>query len=318
MAQRTEALDAQRANLAKSEFLSRMSHELRTPMNAILGFAQVLEFEEGLHNEQRGSVGHILKGGGHLLKLINELLDVSSIEAGRLTLSPEPIALLGLLEETVGLLRPLSAQFHIRVTVLPSASVAAHMQADRQRLKQVLLNLLGNAIKYNRPGGSVSIRYDVLEEPAGGACPAALRLSVTDTGASPSATQLARLFNPFERLRAEQTPVEGTGLGLVLAKRMVEHMGGTLGVESVVGLGSTFWTELPAAELPPEQATAVCGHVPISVPEVSTENRVILYVEDNPSNVRLITRILARRPGIRLLCAGNGRARGGDGARTSP
>jgi len=311
VAQRTEALytatlDAQRANLAKSEFLSRMSHELRTPMNAILGFAQVLEFEEGLNSEQRDSVGHILKGGSHLLKLINEVLDVSSIEAGRLTLSPEPIALPGLLEETVGLLRPLSAQCHIRVAVLPSASAAAHVQADRQRLKQVLLNLLGNAIKYNRPGGSVTIRYDASEGLAEGAGPATIRLSVTDTGAGLSATQLARLFNPFERLGAEQTRVEGTGLGLVLAKRMVEYMGGTLGVESVAGLGSTFWLELPAAERPPTQMTEACDRVPIFVPDASAETGVLLYVEDNPSNTRLVTRILARRPGIRLLCAETG------------
>jgi CheY-like chemotaxis protein len=180
------------------------------------------------------------------------------------------------------------------------------VQADRQRLKQVLLNLLGNAIKYNCPGGTVTVRYDALGGPLNGGLSAITRISVTDTGAGLSAERLARLFNPFERLGAEQTHVEGTGLGLVLARRMVEHMRGTLGVESVVGDGTTFWIELPTAESPIEQEVPVCDAVSAFGVEVPADARVLLYIEDNPSNVRLVTRILARRPGIQLLCAETG------------
>jgi PAS domain S-box-containing protein len=306
VAQRTEALaaataEAERANHAKSEFLSRMSHELRTPMNAILGFAQVLETEDGLTGDQRDSVDQILRGGGHLLELINEVLDITSIESGRLTLSSEPVALAGLLTETLSLLRPLSADLQIEVAVLASERAGSHVQADRQRLKQVLLNLLGNALKYNRPGGSVTVRYAA----AAGSTPRT-RLSVTDTGAGLSAAKLARLFHPFDRLGAEQTRVEGTGLGLLLARRMVEQMGGTLGVESVVGEGSTFWIELPTAEAPVMPEVTAADLVQTSDPVVPADARVILYIEDNPSNVRLVTRILARRPAVRLLCAETG------------
>jgi PAS domain S-box-containing protein len=297
-------LVAERANVAKSEFLSRMSHELRTPLNAILGFAQVLEVEDGLNSDQRDSVEHILIGGAHLLKLINEVLDISSIEAGRMTISSEPVALPGLLEETVALLRPLSSDFDVCLSVLPAEGVPTHVQADRQRLKQVLLNLIGNAIKYNRPGGSVTVRYHSVAE-----SPSVTRLSVTDTGVGLSPVKLSRLFHPFERLGAEQTQVEGTGLGLVLAKRMVEHMGGAIGVESTPGVGSTFWVELPAAEPPaePEEPTGD-GSAETRI-NISGQARAVLYIEDNPANVRLVTRILARRPAIRLLCAETG-ARG--------
>jgi PAS domain S-box-containing protein len=309
--QRTEALcaatlEAERANNAKSEFLSRMSHELRTPMNAILGFAQVLEIEESLTLDQRASVQYILKGGRHLLSLINEVLDLSIIETGRMTLSTEAIEVTGLLEETVGLLRPLAAEFNVRIAAIPGESIGCHMQADRQRLKQVLLNILGNAVKYNRPGGTVTIRCDALGARANGGSPSIIRLSVTDTGAGLGPEKLARLFQPFERLGAEQTLVKGTGLGLVLAKRMVEHMHGRLGVESVLGEGTTFWIELPTAESPIELEDCVSDSSGLVVPEVSAATRVLLYIEDNPSNIVLVTHILERRPGIELICAKTG------------
>jgi len=293
-------LVAERANAAKSQFLSRMSHELRTPMNAILGFAQVLESEDGLNAEQLDSVNQILGGGAHLLKLINEVLDITSIEAGRMTISSEAVELPELLEETTSLLRPLSSEFGVRVEVLPQKGALSHVQADRQRLKQVLLNLVGNAIKYNRPDGRVMISF---ETPV--ISPGLTRISVTDTGAGLDAAKLSGLFHPFERLGAERTPIEGTGLGLVLSKHMVEHMGGVLGVESVVGQGSTFWIELPAAELPPVPEESVSETALLAVPAFSVARKVVLSIEDNPSNVRLITRILERRP-VQFLNAETG------------
>jgi PAS domain S-box-containing protein len=312
VSQRTSALqaatrEAERANSAKSEFLSRMSHELRTPMNAILGFAQVLETEDGLSGEQRDSVGQILKGGSHLLKLINEVLDISGIESGRMTLSSEPVALHGVLDECLRLVGPLMAKTGVQLVAPSEDALRLHMQADRQRLKQVLLNLLSNAIKYNRPGGSVTIISTVCTGSEDGALPPVVRLSVTDTGMGLGPEQLARLFNPFDRLGAEQTRVEGTGLGLALARRMIEHMGGKLGVESVVGVGSTFWMELPRVEPPEEAHEEVMAEAALPPQSIApTEKRVLLYIEDNPSNIRLITRILARRPEIELLCAETG------------
>jgi len=308
VAQRTQALlaataEAERANGAKSDFLSRMSHELRTPMNAILGFAQVLEMEEGFNADQRDCVHHILKGGNHLLVLINEVLDISSIDAGKMTISTEPVSLKDIVEASAGLLQPLAAERNIRLLVMPEEAEPQHVLADRQRLKQVLLNLLANAIKYNRPGGDVMIRWAA----AAGSDGAAIRLSIADSGPGISEDKLARLFSPFDRLGAEQTRVEGTGLGLMLAKRMVEYMGGMIGVVSAVGEGSTFWVELHQAEAPAEgRVERICESIPVVVPESSGMRYSLLYVEDNPANVRLITRILARRPAIRMICAETG------------
>jgi len=312
VAQRTAALEAatleaERANRAKSEFLSRMSHELRTPMNAILGFAQVLEGEDSLSADQRDSVHQILHGGGHLLKLINEVLDISGIESGRMTLSCEPVALQGLLDECLRLLSPGTASAKIRLAVQPDGALGQCVLADRQRVKQVLLNLLSNAIKYNRPGGSVNIAVVACEGSADGVLLPAVRVSVTDTGAGLSSEKLARLFNPFDRLGAEQARIEGTGLGLTLAKRMVEHMGGTFGVQSAVGDGSTFWFELPRAESFPEVEEPASLELPNAAEPVNAAGKhVLLYIEDNPANIRLIKRVLARRPELELLCAETG------------
>jgi signal transduction histidine kinase len=233
--------EADRANQAKSEYLSRMSHELRTPLNAILGFAQLLELDE-LTGEQRENLTHILSGARHLLDLINEVLDIAAIEAGRLRLSPEPVAVADLAAETISLVRPLADQ---RGILLTAAAVpdATWVLGDRQRLRQILLNLLSNAVKYNHQAGAVTVTC----EPA---ATERLRIKVADTGPGIPAESLERLFVPFERLGYAQSAVEGTGLGLPLARRLAEAMGGALGVTSEPGRGSTFWIELPLSGIP--------------------------------------------------------------------
>nr|MBA2460445.1 HAMP domain-containing histidine kinase [Actinomycetota bacterium] len=212
-----------------------MSHELRTPMNAVLGFAQLLELGE-IDEQQRESVDQILRAGNHLLALINEVLDVARIEAGKLSLSVEPVDADEALTEAVDLIRPLAADRSITISVQGGGTDAC-VQADRQRLKQILLNLLSNAVKYNRTNGRVEIG---LERRAG----ERLRITVSDTGAGIAREQLERLFAPFERLDADAGQVEGTGLGLTLSKGLAEAMGGQLGVDSRLGAGSTFWVEL--------------------------------------------------------------------------
>jgi PAS domain S-box-containing protein len=240
-----KAREAQRANEAKSEFLSRMSHELRTPLNAILGFAELLALGS-LSAEQHESVSLILEAGRHLLELINESLDMARIEAGRLTISLEPVSLGGLVQDTLDLIRPLAAKAKVQLTAEASSTSDRHILADRQRIRQVLLNLLSNAVKYNHVGGTVVLSCELTSE-------GRLRINVSDTGPGIPPEQLAHLFTPFERLGAEQAGVEGTGLGLVLTKRLVEAMGGHLGVESRVGRGSTFWVDLALAEGPVER-----------------------------------------------------------------
>jgi signal transduction histidine kinase len=232
---------AEQANQAKSEYLSRMSHELRTPLNAILGFAQLMELDE-LRDEQRENLAHVLSGARHLLGLINEVLDIAAIEAGRLRLSLEPLVAADLIAETMGMIRPLADQQGILLTG-PRVPAATHVLGDRQRLKQILLNLLSNAVKYNRQGGTVTVACKPVEGER-------LRLSVADTGPGIPAESLDRLFVPFERLGYEHSAVEGTGLGLPLAQRLAEAMGGTLAVVSDPGKGSTFWIELALAEAP--------------------------------------------------------------------
>lgn len=285
--------EADRANRAKSEFLSRMSHELRTPLNAILGFGQLLEMEE-ISGEQRDGVNHILKGGRHLLELINEVLDISRIEAGHMHLSPEPVRVSEVLGETLDMIRPLAAQRGIPVHGARAHSCDRHVLADRQRLKQVLLNLVSNGIKYNRPGGTVNV--ECLEKNG------RLRLQVSDTGAGIPAHKLQQLFIPFERLGAEQGGVEGTGLGLALSKRLAELMGGAMGVESYPGKGSTFWVELSIVPGPLETAGA---NIFEADPAALTQRpqRNVLYIEDNLSNLQLVERLLARRPEVKLLAA---------------
>jgi PAS domain S-box-containing protein len=291
--------EAERASQAKNEFLSRMSHELRTPMNAILGFSQLLEMDT-LNPGQRESVDHILRGGRHLLELINEVLDIARIEAGRLSISLEPVPLGEVIQEALELIAPQADKAGIHVGSA-SGTPVRYVLADRQRIKQVLLNLLSNAVKYNHQGGTVTLSYEDTSE--GG-----LRINVTDTGPGISVERMARLFLPFERLGAEQTGIEGTGLGLALSKRLVEAMGGRLGVDSAEGRGSTFWVEIAVADAAGVQPAEGRLEAPAPVaPGAPPSAHTILYVEDNLSNLELIQRLLARRPGVKLLPAMQGR-----------
>jgi PAS domain S-box-containing protein len=287
---------AERASRAKSEFLSRMSHELRTPLNGILGFAQLLEIHD-LGPEHEESVEQILRAGRHLLQLIDEVLDVARIEQGRLSLSIEAVHLGDVVREALDLVRPLAANANIQIeTDVPQLD--SHVLADHQRLKQVLMNVLSNAVKYNREGGAVTVS----REPVPGD---RVRIAVADTGAGIPAEEMDRLFLPFERLGAERTPVEGTGVGLSISKRLVELMGGEIGAESQAGHGSTFWIELELSEAPEDRAEAQAEHV-AEVEAPPARERTMLYVEDNLSNLRLVERILERRPTTRLIAAMQG------------
>ena len=296
-AARLSKLEAERASRAKSEFLSRMSHDLRTPLNAILGFAQLLEMDR-LTGDQAESVTQILRGGDHLLTLINEVLDIARIEAGHLTLSPEPVPLDEVLPQVVALVRPLGAARGIDVVTEIADGSTRYVHADRQRLAQVLINLVGNAVKYNRDGGSVRLSFRAAAD--------RIRILVSDTGAGIPEEKRALLFQPFERLGADQSAIEGTGLGLALSKGLTEAMGGTIGVESQIDVGSTFWIELPEAGAP----TPLPGQgEPETAAEIPLATRgTVLYVEDNRSNVRLLERLLGRRQGVRLTTAASGAA----------
>jgi PAS domain S-box-containing protein len=298
VAERTEHLhvaveEAERANRAKSEFLTGISHELRTPMNAILGFAQLLELDE-LGGDQGESVKQILRAGRHLLELITELLDIARIEAGELALSLEPVHLDDLVAEVVDLTRPLAEQLDVAVAV--EGTVGGYVLADRQRLRQVLLNLLTNAVKYNRPRGRIRVASTA---PTDGR----VAIAVSDTGRGIAPDDLERIFVPFERLGLEAGSVEGAGLGLALAQRLVDAMGGTVAVESVVGEGSTFTVDLPRADDPLAALTTPSEASTRHVDRVAT----IVYIEDNSANRRLVERALARRPGLTLLEAPDGR-----------
>jgi len=292
--------EAEKANRAKSEFLSRMSHELRTPLNAILGFAQLLEMVP-LDRDKRESVGQILKAGQHLLKLINEVLEISRIEAGRLSLSPEAVLISTAVQETLDLLTPMAVRRKITVRDELATMRRRHVLADQQRLKQVLLNLITNAIKYNSESGTVTISAEEIEGHR-------LRIRVRDTGPGIRTEYRDKLFTPFERLGAEQTTVEGTGLGLALSKRLLEMMGGSIGVENNPDCGCTFWMDLPLVNDPVEQVGAAMLDLPAApVSSPGARERIVLYVEDNLSNIALIEHIMVHRPHVRLVAAMQGR-----------
>jgi len=291
---------ADKANLAKSEFLSSMSHELRTPLSAILGFAQLIDTGTPPPNdEQKRSVDQILKAGWYLLDLINEILDLALIESGKLSLSMEPISLTEVMQECQAMTETQAQARGITVT-FPQTVEAFHCAADRTRLKQVLINLLSNAIKYNVPGGSVSVTVEAVS-------PGRLRVSVKDDGTGLTPAQRAQLFQPFNRLGQELTTEEGTGIGLVMTKRLVELMEGSIGVESVVGKGSLFWFELNATAHARTALTPDAARLRLSSPpHEGAALRTLLYVEDNPANLMLIEDIIARRPDIHLISEQNG------------
>jgi PAS domain S-box-containing protein len=289
---------ADRANRAKSEFLSRMSHELRTPLNAILGFGQLLERQDP-RPTQIPHLQYILTGGRHLLELINEVLDISRIESDRLHLSLEPVSVSVALKEAVDLIQPLATEHEVNLFTPPAIETDYFVKADHQRLKQVLLNLLDNGVKYTPKGGAVMVTCHVVEN--------LVRLAVHDTGVGISPDNLARVFTPFDRLGAEQSGIEGTGLGLALSQRLVQAMRGEIGVDSILGQGSSFWLKLERAEsplsaLPPRKAVA-----PRSPRPEGAKQRLVLYIEDNLSNLSLVEELLSEDGGIQLLTATRGR-----------
>jgi PAS domain S-box-containing protein len=289
--------EAELANAAKSEFLSRMSHELRTPLHAILGFGELLEGEQ-LLPRQHEELRQITRGGRHLLELINEVLDLSRIERGELRLSVEPVHVGQVLTQTLELLRPVADARSVTLPATRSEDHDVHVLADHQRLKQVLLNLLSNAVKYNREGGSVRVATTFGDGPSA-------RIEITDTGIGIAAGDLSRAFAPFERLGAETTDVEGTGLGLALTKHLMQAMGGSVGVTSEVGSGTTFWLEL-ASVADPVAAPPAAAPVVHPAAAVRPQARSVLYIEDNPSNVQLVEAILRQRPEVTLLVAQQG------------
>lgn len=291
---------AEQANLAKSDFLSGMSHELRTPLSAILGFAQLIE--SGMPPptvSQKRSLDQILNAGWYLLKLINEILDLALIESGRLSLSPEQVALREVLQECETMCEPQAAKRSVQMH-FPLVSTHYCVRADRTRVKQVVINLLSNAIKYNRIGGRVTLTCTALSTER-------IRIAIEDTGEGLTGEQLAKLFQPFNRLGQEASAEEGTGIGLVMTKRLVELMGGSIGVESTVGRGRVFWFELNlTSERLLDAHSPELDSVVVPPPSDQVNAYTLLYVEDNPANLLLVQELMARRPDIRLLSASDG------------
>ena len=281
--------DVERANQAKTEFLSRMSHELRTPLNSVLGFAQLLEMSLK-SPEDLDNVRYVRRAGQHLLDLINEVLDISRIESGTLTLSLEPLEISVLVQEAIDLVGPQARDRGI--TIVNNDGHDLLVRGDRQRLHQVLLNLLSNAIKFNRDNGSIVLDTELRGD--------LLRVSVTDSGPGIAPTLVERLFTPFDRLDAEMLGIEGTGLGLVLSLRLMEAMGGRLGVDSTLGEGSTFWFELVVASDDTSQRDQVAGWLAPDADRAAVHGTV-LYIEDNVANLHLMEHLVQHRPGVRLL-----------------
>ncbi|MEO8407255.1 MAG: ATP-binding protein, partial [Oxalobacteraceae bacterium] len=294
---------AEKANRAKSEFLSSMSHELRTPLNAVLGFAQLMASDTPPPSStQKMSIDQILQAGWYLLRLINEILDLAMIESGKVTMSKESMSLAEVLQDCQAMIEPQAQKRGIRMT-FPRFDNLYYIHADRTRVKQVMINLLSNAIKYNRDGGAVIVQCAMSAENR-------IRVSVKDTGAGLTQEQLAQLFQPFNRMGRETSSEEGTGIGLVVTKQLVELMGGVIGVESSVGVGSVFWVEW-AVSSAPELAIGDVGEAGPKerdemAPHALPLQRTLLYVEDNPANLALVEQLIARRSDLKLLTAIDG------------
>ena len=282
---------ARRAAELRVEFLAAMNHELRTPLNAILGFGQVLDMSPSIQDEERESLQQVLRAGRHLLRLVNELLQISEAEGGQADLSPEPVQLAELVTGTLDLVQPMAAHRGVEVDISGAIHAGAWVIADRHRLQQVLLNLLTNAVKFNRDGGQVAV--SVARVASG------WRLAVRDTGCGFAEHERQRLFAPFDRLDAARKGIEGTGLGLALAKGLVERMNGQIGVDSRPGAGSAFWFELPEAG-----PLATSGVIARRTP--ADADFVVVHIEDNPANQHLVERVLEPRR-IKVLAAMQGR-----------
>jgi len=291
---------ADAANAAKSEFLSSMSHELRTPLNAVLGFAQLLgrSRKNPLDARQREMLDHIVKGGEHLLRLIDEVLDLSRIEAGGVSISTEPVGLQEVLDEVKDALAPLAARNGITIVVTPCPPEAGDVKADRTRLAQILMNYGSNAIKYGRPGGRASFTASAAER-------GHVRITVVDDGIGIAPDKHERIFQPFQRAGQETGPIEGTGIGLAITKRLAELMGGTVGFTSTADHGSAFWVDLPAHDGAPIRpgTAASARHKSTSLTDRAAPRFTVLYVEDNPANIAFMEELVGDLERVELLTA---------------